>query len=183
MAALIDVLTQIRTRESSNCGGYSCRPNQNVGYPASHASGAYQFEPGTWRQWSRVSGFGTQYAEAYQAPPDVQDAVAAYAALHGPGVNSTALWGASAPAGGYPAITSGTEIALGPDGLPVIDPGGSASIGNIVSGLTGGGGLLSGIENWFVRGFLIALGIVILAIGLMHLMDPSGGKTAALLAA
>lgn len=103
MATLSSVLGQIRQHESS--GNYNLTPQQNVGYPASHASGAYQFQPGTWQSYTLQSGIGRQYAEAYQAPPGVQDAVAAYAATHGPGVNSTALWGG--PQGGnYPQITS-----------------------------------------------------------------------------
>jgi hypothetical protein len=37
------------------------------------------------------------------------------------------------------------------------------------------------ITNWFVRGFLIIVGVVIVAVGLMKLMDPSGEKLQAAL--
>jgi hypothetical protein len=53
------------------------------------------------------------------APPAIQDAVAAYAVIHGPGVNSSALWGASAPPGGYPSVSSfdvtPQQLASAPD--------------------------------------------------------------------
>lgn len=113
MASLATVLSQIRQRESG--GNYTLTPQQNFDYPRSHASGAYQFQPGTWRDWTGRSGIGTQYTEAYLAPASVQDAVAGYAATHG-NVNSTALWGYSAPSGGYPTVDVGsTSLTLGSD--------------------------------------------------------------------
>jgi hypothetical protein len=81
---------QVRGVESG--GDYSLTPEQNYDYPHSHASGAYQFEPGTWREWTEASGIGTQYDEAYKAPAGIQDAVAAFAMLHGKGVNDKSLW-------------------------------------------------------------------------------------------
>lgn len=155
MAALSQVLAQIRQRESTN--NYSLTPAQNVDFPRSHASGAYQFQPATWQQYTRQSGIGTQYAEAYQAPPNIQDAVAAYAATNGPGVNSSALWGASAPQGGYPLVTQldtspqalagGGQIAQGPQ----TDSSGATVLPEIVvtpdnqqSGNLGTGGQVTG---------------------------------------
>jgi hypothetical protein len=130
MAALSSVLAQIRANESSN--NYNLTPQQNYAYPASHASGAYQFQPGTWQQYTQQSGIGTQYAEAYQAPPNVQDAVASYAVLNGPGVNSKALWGASAPPGGYQSVTN---VDVTPQSLASSTSGGGMAQGpNVAEG-------------------------------------------------
>lgn len=96
-----DLLAQIRKRESG--GRYDLPPTANYAYPTSHASGAYQFQPGTWKLWTSRSGVGGEYPEAFMAPPNVQDTVAAFAAAHAD-PNSSALWGASAPPGGYTGV-------------------------------------------------------------------------------
>ena len=62
------VLKTIRTRESG--GDYSIRSN------SSSASGAYQFIDSTWQSLTSKYGIGQKYKRAYQAPPEVQDAVA-----------------------------------------------------------------------------------------------------------
>ena len=100
------IRAQIRQRESY--GGQNLPPEANYDYPRSHASGAYQDEPATWRDWSRQSGIGTQYAEAYLAPPGVQDAVNEWG-LKRYGPNSSASWAASAPPGGYPVQLAGAK--------------------------------------------------------------------------
>jgi hypothetical protein len=64
-----DVLKTIRTRESG--GDYS------INSKSSSASGAYQFIDSTWRSLTRKYGIGNDYARAAEAPPQVQDAVAA----------------------------------------------------------------------------------------------------------
>ena len=101
-----DLLAKIRQRESG--GRYDLPPTANYAYPASHASGAYQFQPGTWKLWTSRSGVGGEYPEAFLAPPNVQDAVAAFAATHAD-PNSSALWGASAPGGGYTGAVPDTS--------------------------------------------------------------------------
>lgn len=107
------VLAQIRANESG--GNYGLTPQQNYDYPRSHASGAYQFQPGTWQHWTQQSGIGTEYTEAYKAPPEVQDAVAAYAATHGD-VNSKALWGGGKST--YPQVANAlTQPTTGGNGL------------------------------------------------------------------
>lgn len=119
MVAIADLLGQIRQRESG--GNYTLTPEQNFNFPTSHASGAYQIQPGTWRDWTRASGVGTEYAQAFQAPPAIQDQVAGFAASkYGP--NNSYTWAASAPSGGYPALTSGSALdnvnAAGADNQP-----------------------------------------------------------------
>lgn len=157
MATLSAVLASIRSHESG--GRYGLRPEDNVAYPASHASGAYQFQPKTWAEYTLASGIGTQYSEAYKAPPGVQDAVAAYAATHGPGVNSPALWGASAPPGGYPAITVADVTA---EGLAAAAGGASSLAGNAVADASAGpaaGGILSDIAPFLPEPLRSILGL------------------------
>ena len=64
------VLDTIRTLESG--GDYTAK--------AAHAtaSGAYQILDSTWAAWTAAAGAGTEYRHASQAPPAVQDAVAAH---------------------------------------------------------------------------------------------------------
>jgi hypothetical protein len=62
------ILETIKSKESG--GSYSA-VNRNGG-----ASGAYQFMPTTWRTLTHKFGVGTDYANAADAPPQVQDAVA-----------------------------------------------------------------------------------------------------------
>lgn len=63
------ILATIRQRESG--GNYQARSG------ASSASGAYQFIDGTWRSLTRQFNIGTEFNRAVEAPPAVQDAVAA----------------------------------------------------------------------------------------------------------
>lgn len=143
MTDINDLLAQIRQRESN--GDYSLTPQQNYAYPASHASGGYQIQPGTWRDWTTQSGIGTQYAEAYHAPPAVQDQVAAWAAQkYGP--NATNTWAASAPQGGYPSATPGSGAGGG--ATPSTDPS-HAAWNNIFAqaGVTGPQGAAGGAST------------------------------------
>jgi hypothetical protein len=103
-----------------------------------------------------------------------------------------------ASSGGY--LTGGSNVG----GVPVIQsPGSSPSLIINPSGATSGStgasgqsvnvGLQSGLakiiggagsyfSNWLERGFLIVIGLVIAAIGVMHLMDPGFHKTRGILA-
>lgn len=111
------VLSEIRKRESGGFQNpYGLTPQQNVDFPNSHASGAYQFQPATWREWTKKSGIGQEYDEAYKAPADIQDKVAAFAATNGPGVNHSSLWGASAKRNPYPEVARAD--AAGTQGVP-----------------------------------------------------------------
>ena len=65
-----DILATIRDKESSG-GNYTARS------PSSSASGAYQFINSTWRNLTNKFGIGKEYRTAADAPPQVQDAVAA----------------------------------------------------------------------------------------------------------
>lgn len=65
------ILSTIRQVESSNNYGAQAK--------GSSASGAYQFIDSTWQASTKKAGLGTEYARAKDAPPEVQDAVAAFA--------------------------------------------------------------------------------------------------------
>jgi hypothetical protein len=65
------ILSTIRQVESSNNYGAQAK--------GSSASGAYQFIDSTWQASTKKSGLGTEYSRAKDAPPEVQDAVAAFA--------------------------------------------------------------------------------------------------------
>jgi len=65
------ILSTIRQVESSNDYGAQAK--------GSSASGAYQFIDSTWQASTKKSGLGTEYSRAKDAPPEVQDAVAAFA--------------------------------------------------------------------------------------------------------
>lgn len=64
-----DILATIRQRESG--GDYGARSKSST------ASGAYQFINSTWRGLTQKFGIGTEYRTAADAPPNIQDAVAA----------------------------------------------------------------------------------------------------------
>lgn len=63
------ILETLKSKESG--GNYSAQSS------SSSASGAYQFIDSTWQQQAAAAGVGTEYARAVDAPPAVQDAVAA----------------------------------------------------------------------------------------------------------
>lgn len=63
-----EILQTIRHRESRN--------NYTIQSKSSTASGAYQFIDSTWRSLTKKYNIGTEFPRAFQAPPDVQDAVA-----------------------------------------------------------------------------------------------------------
>ncbi len=99
-AAEAFLLALIRKRESS--GNYTAT---NM---VSTASGAYQFISGTWAAVAKVSGVGTTYARALDAPPVIQD-YNALMLLRASGPNSSYSWKASGP---YPTLAE-CEYAMG----------------------------------------------------------------------
>lgn len=72
-SSIAGVMACIRAHESGNYTEHS--------HPQG-SSGAYQYQPGTWRAWSARAGY-PGYDLAYEAPAAVQDAVTAYALTHG----------------------------------------------------------------------------------------------------
>ena len=63
------ILATIRAKESG--GNYQAQSRSST------ASGAYQFINGTWQSLTRRFNIGTEFARAVEAPPAVQDALAA----------------------------------------------------------------------------------------------------------
>lgn len=111
-----NTLAQIAQRESA--GNYTSFTQ----LPNSHASGAYQFQPGTWQYVASQTGVGTEYANAGDAPAWMQDANALWL-LRAYGPNASISWGASGP---YDTSSGGGSIP-GSSTQPLIDLSGSAS--------------------------------------------------------
>ena len=107
------VLAQIAQNESSN------RPTILGPMTSSgQATGLYQITDGTWQWVASITGVGTQYSSAAQAPVSDQTTNALWL-LNKYGPNATITWAASAPPGGYPdpgtldaAMSSGGSGAL-----------------------------------------------------------------------
>jgi len=72
-AGLESIISCIKEHES---GDYNESSHTRDG------SGAYQVIPSTWQSWSARAGYGG-YAYAYQAPPEVQDAVIVFMLTNG----------------------------------------------------------------------------------------------------
>lgn len=66
-----DLPAILQTIKDLESGNYTSEP-----YGPGGASGAYQFEPGTWKGLTKEFGVGQQYPIAAEAPPAVQDQVA-----------------------------------------------------------------------------------------------------------
>ena len=121
------LLSQVMPRES---GGKNLPPTANYDYPHSHASGVIQFQPQTWRDTAKATGLGMEYAEAYQAPVDVQIANGKYLEKKY-GLNSPYTWAASAPRGGYKEAQA-TQTAKGSyDDIPMDKGGGKNAYDDI----------------------------------------------------
>ena len=78
------ILATIRQKESGNNYNADLMKNpaaqeraRKAGYAKASASGAYQFVDGTWQGLTKKYNIGTQYQRAVDAPPAVQDMVAA----------------------------------------------------------------------------------------------------------
>jgi resuscitation-promoting factor RpfA len=120
-----NLLAQVRQRESGN--------NYTAQNPTSTASGAYQFINSTWTQLANQSGNGAYAnAPAKDAPPAVQDSVAQYA-VQNYDPNSTFLWAASAPSGGYPTAGTTSAGSSGP-----VSTGGATNPNPTMGALYGG---------------------------------------------
>lgn len=65
------ILETIKEKESS--GNYAVQNDT----PGQTASGAYGYTDGTWQAMTKKYGIGTEYKSAKEAPPEVQDIIAA----------------------------------------------------------------------------------------------------------
>jgi hypothetical protein len=138
-----------------------------------NASGLYQITSGTWAEFAPRAGVDLGlYPTAGQAPPDIQGQVAGLIPMSrwapttlnaltnaGYTVDPSATLGQNALNNGDPSLLGGGAAAAGAAG-----GAGAAS--------TGSGSIFSASfwANWFERGFLIVVGVVVVAFGLWHLM-------------
>jgi len=177
----------------------SSAPVDQYGFPQwlgqgdSHAAGPFQFQPGTWDQLAAAynlnfgslsnqeQGAWTLASTTYQQ----KTGQSLEAALQAGDYNSvqTALasvWpsvtgGPGNPQGLAGDLASGTGAALGFPGAATVPAAGSA-------GTAGAGGIIGGIENFFVRFGLIAIGGIVVIVALWQLLAnqgavPSPGQT------
>jgi hypothetical protein len=143
--------------------GYTARD------PSSSASGAYSFLDSTWAQQQSAfnSQFGTNYnyARAYQAPPMVQDQVAAIT----PTSNWAGNWAGSGGANAMnPAYLTNTPISFGGGGGDFTMPSGQTFTPSTITGdqpltlndpqLGGGFGAPSNQSSGFVNGSIPGFG-------------------------
>jgi hypothetical protein len=156
----------------------------------SSATGLYGYTTGTWQTYAQQAGVDiNQYPYAYLAPASVQTQVALQTPISNwtcPGCNSTAVQIA-----GNPANVSGSPQSDGSGYLPPgLDPNALANPSTatdptattIIPGTSGNPvtqatdalqqiGTFTG--NWFVRGGVIVLGVVLIAAAAFHLAKQS----------
>ena len=129
--AEISTLAQIAANESTN-NPMAMGPMTSSG----QATGLYQITDGTWAWISSITGIGTQYSQAAQAPVSDQTSNALWL-LQNYGPNATISWAASGP---YvnPEITSPTTPIASVNGnIPTSDLLSQAdmSIANLGTGI------------------------------------------------
>ena len=146
------------------------------------ASGAYQFEPATWREWATRAGFG-QYAAmpAASAPPQVQDAVAAamassYYAGSGSWLTTAEDWYYPAGVANPSIVPPGNVLSVGQYGADVVARMKGASSGatpaTATSSIAGdlAGPVIGWLDNYAMRAALFVVGAVAILAGLVHLV-------------
>lgn len=172
-----NILSQVSQRESSN--------NPFAQNPTSTASGLFGFTNGTWQLAANNTGVGGGFTSAFQAPIADQQTNALWL-LRKYGPNSSISWLASAPSGGYqvdPAIASlGQSVdqsafgAMPGTTAPVIGASGGGVLG-AVSRFLGLTALFDTAASFFERFALLALGVVLVAVGAWGLFkDTDAGK-------
>jgi hypothetical protein len=126
---------------------------------------------------STITGSGTTIANG---PTDSSSGLASGGGV-GPDSDPLGSSVTMNPSGTASTTTSGTGAAQGAQVQVAAQPELVTAVTNWITGLETAMGstvkgafstFFGGTENWLIRGFLIVVGIVILAIGLMKLMDP-----------
>lgn len=162
------------------------------GAGTSHAAGLFQFQPGTWD--SIASQFDLNFQNVGDQEAGAWDlAQQTYATNTGGGslesdlqagnysrIQSalSSIWpsvsgNAAAPQGLAGSLAAGTGAPLSfPGAAPAISSDGSSSGASSSSG--SGGGLISDIENWFLRFGLIVIGGIVIVIALWALLSQTG---------
>jgi hypothetical protein len=176
--------------------------NTTTGTSSGQAQGYFQITTGTWNDFAPKAGVDLgQYPTPLSAPLAVQSQVAGTIPLGrwaqstldnltaaGYSVDPSATLAQNAANNGDNffaapnlAGATGPELAAAagtPAGQAAAGPGVLGAITNAL-GLSGPNGLVADIENWFTRGFLIVVGLIVLAFGLWHLMGaPGAGQLA-----
>ena len=144
-----------------------------------HAAGTYQFEPGTW------DAVASQYGLDFSKPQDQSagawyTAQQQYAAKTNGGSLEDALSSGnissvtSALSSTWPSLASGNFSTLF-SGFLGDAQSSSGGMGGMFSGITGAiGGAQKTVSGWITRGFLIAIGVVVIAVALWALLSKTG---------
>jgi len=148
----------------------------------SHAAGTYQFQPGTWAE------VASEHNLNFQNPED-QNAGAWYYAQDRYAQATGRDLSSALQADDYASVQDALKEewpsvqgnAANPYGLAgALASGGSA--GDVVNGATGEqpqqAGLFTTIENWFLRGGLIIVGLIIIGVALFFLVKDQVPKFA-----
>lgn len=163
-------------------------PTDQFGFPnwggtgTSHAAGIYQFQPQTW------DSLAQEYGLNFSNPQD-QNAGAWYAAQQAdPNLEADLTAGNYSKVQGmlqsiWPSVTGnqsnpqGLATALGGSTAGANIPGGSMATPSPTGSTDGSGSSLSPfsiIENWFLRGGMIFIGIAIVIVALYFLLSSNG---------
>jgi|SRR5215469_2788043 len=169
--------------------GFPIWSGANVSTGPTSAAGIFQFQSGTWQN------LATQFGLNFQNPTDQEAgawylAQATYAQKTGGQSLEQALASGdfssiqSALAGIWPSVMgnaaapSGLASTLSVGGGPQLSPGSDIAqapiTGTSTNGGSGGGGIISDIENWFERGGLILIGGLIAIVALFFVIKEGG---------
>lgn len=172
----------------------STAPTDQYGFPQwggattsagpTHAAGLFQFQPGTW------DDIASKYGLNFSNPSDQAEGAWYLAQEKDPNLESDLSSGnlstvQSDIGSTWTSANSGTFLndlanGTGADLSGVLNGGGSSANSSGTSGGSGGsassasGGLITDIENWFLRGGLIIVGGLVAIVALYMLMSNNG---------
>jgi muramidase (phage lysozyme) len=162
-------------------------PTDQYGFPqwsgqgSTHAAGIFQFQPGTWDKVAADHGLDFSHPQdqaagawylAQQADPNLADDLAS-GNFKGIQAQLAGIWpsvtgNAAAPQGLAGSLATGA-------GAPVPGPANAAATSTgEVPGDASGTGFFATLENWFLRGGLILVGVLVVLVALYFILSREG---------